>query len=100
MPQTVGTEALEDVVDAVNLEIAREGDDGDLGCLETEGASAALAVEVGVHVIDVAVILAAMAVGGTHRILEHARSVVDSMNQVMGQEERDGAVDSGLVHRV
>ena len=100
MPQTVGAKALEDVVDAVNLEITREGDDGDLGCLEAEGASAALAVEVGVHVVDVAVILAAMAVGGTDRILEHARSVVDGMNQVMGQEERDGAINGGLVHRV
>ena len=84
----------------MNLEIAREGYDGDLGRLEAEGAPASLAIEVGVHVVDVAIILAAMAVGSTNGILEHARAVVDGMDQVMGQEERDGAVDGRLVHRV
>ena len=96
----VGAQALEHIVDAVYLEVARQGNQWHLSRLQTEGAPATLAVEVGMHVVDVAVILTAMAVGAANCILEHARAVVDGVDEVVCQEQRDGAVDGRFVHRV
>ena len=97
---TFRAEALEHVVDAVYLEIAGQGDKGHLGRLQAKGATALLAVEVGVHVVDDTVILAAAAVGTAHGILEHARAVVDGMDEMMRQEQGDGTVDGRFVHRI
>ena len=93
-------QSLEDVVDAMDLEVARQGDQWHLGCLQAEGLATLLAVEMGMHVIDSAIVLTAVAIGAAHGILEHARSVINSMDEVMGQEQGDGAIDRGLVHRV
>ena len=100
MPQAVGAQALEHVVDAVYLEIPGQGHDGHLGRLQAEGAATALAIEVGMHVVDGAVVLAAVAVRTAHGIFEHPRAVVDGMDEVVGQEQGDGAVDGRFVHRV
>lgn len=94
------TQALEHIIDTMNLELAWQGDQRHLGRLQAEGASATLAVEVGMHVVDRAIILTAMAIGAAHGILEHASAVVDGMDEVMGQEQRNGAVDGRFVHRV
>ena len=84
---------LEHIIDAMHLEIARQGNERHMGRLQAEGAATPLAVEVGVHVVDCSVILTAVAIGTAHCILEHARSVVDGMNQVVGQKQRDGTID-------
>lgn len=84
----------------MNIKTLRQSDQRNLCRLQTEGATALLTVEMGMQVVYRVVILPAMAIGTAHGILEHARSVVNGMNQVMGEEQRDGAVDGRFVHRV
>ena len=84
----------------MDTEIAWHGDKGHVGGLQAEGAATALTVEMGVEVVDGLVVLATMAVGGAHGILEHPRAVVDGMDEVMRQEQGDGAVDGRFVNRV
>ena len=100
MPQAVRAQALEHIIDAVDLEIPRQRHDGHLGRLQAEGPTATLAVEVGMHVVDGALVLAAMAIWTAHGILEHPCAVVDGMDEVVGQEQGDGAVDGRFVDRV
>ena len=81
-------------------EVTRQGNQGHLSRLQAEGAAALLAVEMGMHVVDGVVILATVAVGTAHGILEHARTVVDGMDEMMRQEQGDGAVDGRFIHRI
>ena len=61
------------------------------------GAVALLAVEVCVKVIEVFATLSAMTVGVAHGIFYRSSAIVDGMDEVMGQEQRNAAVDGGLV---
>ena len=97
---TVGTKSLKHIVDAVYLEIAGKSDQRHLGRLQAEGAAALLAVEVGMHVVDGAVILTTMAIRAAHGILEHACAVVDGMDEVVGQEQGDGAVNGRFIDSI
>ena len=84
----------------MDLEIARQRHQRNLGRLQAEGLATFLAVEMGMHVVDGAIVLTAMAIGTANGILEHPGTVINSVDEVMGQEERDGAVDGRFVHRV
>ena len=84
----------------MDLEVAGQRDQWHLSRLQAERLATLLTVEVGMHVVDGAVILTAMAVGTAHGILEHARAVVNGMDEMMCQEQRDGTVDGRFIHRV
>ena len=71
-----------------------------MGRLQAEGLATFLAIEMGMHVVDGAIVLTAMAIRAAHGILEHPGTIVNSMNEMMCQEEGDGAVDGRFIHRI
>ena len=77
----------------MNPEIPGHSHHGNLCGLQAKGATTFLTVEMGMHVVNGSVILSAMAVGAAHGILEHARAVIDGMDEMMREEQSDGAVD-------
>lgn len=62
--------ALEYIVDAMNLEVARQSHYWCSDAAQAECALATLAVEMGVHVVEMLTILAAVAASMAHGILE------------------------------
>ena len=97
---TLRTQAFEHIIDAVNLEVPwqrhhRRGD-----AAQAEGTLATLAVEMGVHVVEVLTLLAAVAVGVAHGILERTCAVVYGMDEVMGKKQGNAAVNRGFIHCV
>lgn len=64
------TKALEHIVDAMNLEISWQRHHWRSDAAQAEGALATLAVEMGMHVVEMLTILAAVAASMTHGILE------------------------------
>ena len=70
MRAALWTKALEHIVDAVNLEVAGQSHYWRGNATQAEGALATLAVEMGVHVVEVLTILAAVAANVTHGIFQ------------------------------
>lgn len=83
------------IVNTLRREVLRQADSGDLNVSQTIRLVALGAVEVYMQFIHRAMTLAA-----ADGILERTRTVVNAMNEVMLEEERDGARQGRLVHRV
>ena len=94
LPGTLVAKSLDDIVDAVHGETFGQGDPGNVYLLEAERPVARLTVEMGMQVVHLAV-----AVAAAEGILQRPRTVVDGVDEVMPEEEGDGAEDGRLVHR-
>ena len=96
----LGAQSFEHIVDAVNLEISGQRYHRCGNAAQAEGALATLAIEMGMHVVEVRALLTTVATSMTHSILQRAGAVVDGMDEVVGKKQGDAAVDGGLVHSV
>lgn len=83
------------IIDAVKRESFRQIYQRDMRAFETKGAVTLLAIEMRMQVLHHAV--AGIVADG---IFERAATVVDAMDEVMRQEERDGSGNSRFINRV
>ena len=91
----VGADAFHHVVHAFEHEVFRQVYDRYRQTAQTKRAVAAGAIEMGVQVVDVA-----GAFVGAYRIFQRAGAVVDAVDEVMLQEQRERARHGGLVDRL
>ena len=95
-----GAEAFEDVGGGVEVKAFGEGDGRYTAVAQAESAAAVFAEEVGMEVAKVLVDgFAAVAIGWAEGILRLSRPVVDRMDEVVGEEEREGTEYAGLIDR-
>lgn len=91
----VGTYTLDDVVDRLGRETFGKSDMRDGYAAQAEGTVAAGTVEVRMQIVDFTV-----ALGAAEGIFERARSVVDSVYDVMGQKECKGTEQGRFIDRI
>lgn len=83
---TIAAKALDDEVDAPRGKALGERDAGDMHLLKAKCTVARLAVEMRVEIVHLAITLAA-----AQGILQRPRAVVDGMDEMVAEEEREGA---------
>ena len=90
---TVGTDALDHIVDALKPIAIGEDDGGDGGVAQAEGAMAALAIEV--HML---VVVAVVTVVTMTKLIAHAvATVLDDVHQVVLAEKGERTKDARLI---
>ena len=67
---------------------------------KTIGAVAMLAVEMGMQVVEMLTFLTTVATAVAHGIFYSSCAIVDGMDEMVGKEQSDAAIDGGLVDRV
>lgn len=95
-----GTNALEHIVDVVYLEMTWQCYHWHVDAAKAEGAMATLTIEVGVQVVEMLTLFAAVAIVVAHGILERAATIVNGMDEVMREKQSDAAVNCRLVDSV
>lgn len=95
-----GAYSLENVVDIVDLEVTWQRHHWHMDAAQAGGAMAALTIEVGVQVVEMLAFLTTVATAVAHGIFYSSCSIVDGMDEMVGKEQSDAAIDGGLVDRV
>lgn len=96
----VRANTFEHIVDTMNLKVAGKRYHRNMDATQAISAVAALTVEVGVQVVEMLAFLTTVATAVAHGIFYSSCAIIDGMDEMVGKEQCDAAIDGGLVDRV
>ena len=96
----VRANTFEHIVDTMNLKVAGKRYHGNMDATQALSAVATLTVEMGVQVVEMLAFLTTVATAVAHGIFYSSCAIIDGMDEMVGKEQSDAAIDGGLVDRV